>query len=727
MEKRLLGALFVCLALAGAACAAAEFPLYVTAVEIHGNSEIGTNRILREVSFDIGDTVTEQDIRDASQKIYDLGWFTEVIPQVDDSGAIAFRVTETPVIEEYEITGNVYRKDYSLLGVKLFDAPIVPTSTIRSILRENGVKKRQILHLPSLRAALEEIVEKYADRGYLLVAIGDVKPEAVLKIPVIEARVIGNVVRGLETVPQAVADELLSDLPLDQPLKKTELQKVVAALRESVFFSSVDVQPLQGPEADTVYLQWVLTERSLISTPVAFTTVALDGVTRFPIDVASLAMGDIPEGIADNYAVLRMLEPLYNLYYDAGFIMVAFTLDRLAGDTLYLRVKEGLISQILIAEGTETQGRVLRRNLALHVGRVLTYNDLRVSYQKLNSLGYFDSVVIDPVWGDDGVHVQVSVTDKETRGGVNGSVAVDPSTGALTGKLSVSQKNLLGTGQDISVSYNRELADGDDPTESTWMLGYSTVAYFAGFDKVEANVYRTLTDDDDEDEATTYLTIGGTVTFGFPVADYTDLELSYAHEKVRDVEQTEWTPVEIFGVALAEDSSDDPYSPSRGTRRSVSIQKAGGFSIGEEFTKLEVNWVRFTPAYTSLFSDDVECTWATRSKLGWGTQDLSSTYAYDFGGSTSVRGFTDESEEIDRIFIVNAEYRVRPVEGLTAASFFDWGVDLERIRAEDMLASTGFELGILVAGILVRLDVIWVFGDGAGWVPRFDFAFGSMF
>jgi hypothetical protein len=35
-------------------------------------------------------------------------------------------------------------------------------------------------------------------------------------------------------------------------------------------------------------------------------------------------------------------------------------------------------------------------------------------------------------------------------------------------------------------------------------------------------------------------------------------------------------------------------------------------------------------------------------------------------------------------------------------------------------------LGLLVAGVYVRLDVVWVFGEGAAWTPRFDFAFGSM-
>ncbi|MDD5263504.1 MAG: POTRA domain-containing protein [Candidatus Bipolaricaulis sp.] len=726
MEKRFLGVLFSCLALVGAACAAAEFPLEVTALGVEGNHEVETNKILRVATFDVGDVVTEEDIREASQAIYDLGWFTEVLPRVGDDGSITFRVAETPVIEGFEVTGNTYRKPYSLFGVKLFDAPIVTASVVRNILRENGVRKGQVLHLPSLKTALEKVVEKYKDRGYLLISIADVKPESILKIQIVEMRVVGNIVQGLRTVPQDIAIAMV-DLPLDQPLKQSELQRVMAALRKTVYFSQIDVKPLQGPETDSVVLEWTVTERPIVDSPVAFTTVAVDGVSEFPVDMAAQTLGPMPEGEADNYAVLQMLEPLFNLYYDAGFIMVTFDVDRIEGDTLYLRVHEGLITAIDIAEGTETQGRVLRRNLALHVNRVLTYNDLKVSYQKLNSLGYFDSVVIDPVWADDGVHVRVSVTDTKNRGGFNGSLAVDPSSGALTGEVSVSQKNVLGTGQDISVGYKRQLSDEGDPEETTWNLGYGTVAWSSGFDRVSANVYRTQTEiTDDQDAATKYLTIGGNVAFSYPVADYCDLNLSYTYERVRVVTATDWTPVGILGIALSEDSSDDVYSPNRGTRRSVQLQKAGGFAAGPEFAKLDISWVRFVPVYATLFSD-IDCTFATRCKLGWGTENLSSTYAYDFGGATSVRGFTDESEQVDRMFVTNFEYRLELADGFIATAFLDWGVDFDRLRADKTLSSTGFELGVLAAGVFVRLDVIWVFGDDAGWVPRFDFAFGSMF
>lgn len=728
MKKWVLGAVFVLgVGFFGVVCSGVQFPMQVSAIAVEGNEEIRDAKILNVVKFKVGDEIGESEIKNSSQAIYDLGWFSEVAPQIGEDGSVTFRVVENAVIRSFEFTGNVNEKTYQLFGITLFKAKIMGDSRAKNILRDNGVKKGEVLHLPSLQTALQKIIEKYNDLGYVLVMIGDVTPGPTLKIEIIEGRLAGNVVQGLRTVPENVILDKI-DLTVGEPLRQKDLQRVMSSLQESVYVDQVDLQPLEGPERDTFSLQWTIVERSAVTEPVQFDRIELQGVTQFPLQVAQRALGAIPaDGPIDNYGVLRILEPLHTLYYDAGFIMARFTLAGLDGGVVTFRVDEGRISEITIAEGTLTKERVVRRNLALHVGRVLTLNDLKVTYQSLNSLGYFESVSIDPVWKGDGVHVTIQVTDKSTLGGLNGSIAVDPSTGELVGTVSVNQRNLFGTGQDVSVGYDRSLTSEGDPEETTWHLGYSTVAYFSGFDRVEASVYRTVTDvEDDDDVTTTYLTIGGSVAFKYPVADYADLELSFAHERVRALEETEWTPVEIMGIGLAEDSTDDSYLPSRGTRRSVSLQKAGGFSIGEELTKLDVTWATFAPMYSEWLAD-VEMTWAMRFKLGLGTEDLSATYAYDFGGSTSVRGFTDESVDVDRILITNFEYRLQPVDGFAAAAFFDWGVDLDRIQADQMLASSGFELSILVIGVLVRLDVVWVFGEGADWVPRFDFAFGSMF
>jgi len=79
------------------------------------------------------------------------------------------------------------------------------------------------------------------------------------------------------------------------------------------------------------------------------------------------------------------------------------------------------------------------------------------------------------------------------------------------------------------------------------------------------------------------------------------------------------------------------------------------------------------------------------------------------------------------MFISNFEYRVELTEGLAFTTFFDVGVDLDKVRLDEAIASTGFEFGVNAAGIFVRLQFIWVIEEGMHWFPRFDLGFGQMF
>jgi outer membrane protein assembly factor BamA len=733
MRNRLFGAL----ALAGVALLGGAFetwggdlafPIQITEISIEGNDRVATRDVLKAIPFKVGDTLNEQaDLKPASQAIFDLGWFSEVLPEVAQDGGVSFRVAENPVVEKIEVTGNTHKRDYSLFGVKLFSTVIVPTSTIRSILREHGVKIGKILRTSDLQEALDAVVAKYKDRGYILVMVGDVKVGPTLSIEIIEGHIAGNRVIGLSSVPMEVATALI-DLPTDRPLRQTELQTVMARLRESVFFSSVAVAPAAGPTRDSVYLDWTLTERAILATPVAIRSIELEGMTLFPEAVGTRSVGALPDGAVDNYAMLRAVEDLYNLYTHAGFLMVRFSLVDVEGDILRLRVDEGVVSEIAYDKDTQTQRRVLEKTLEIHVGRILTRNDLRVSQQGLNALGYFDDITINPEWSDGGVRVSIAVTDKKTLGGMNGSLGYEPTTGGIVGDLTATQRNVLGTGQDVSVSYKSGISPEGKPETTTWALGYSTLATWSEFDRVSLDLYRKTEEVTEDVETSTetlkYLTLGGTLSFSYPVADYADLVIGYRHDLQRKETDMDWSSVDSISLALQEDSADDASFPMRGMRRSIALQKAGGFAVGKEYTKLDLVWTRFLPVYDDLFPG-IDRAWAIRIKAGLGDSGLEGVDAYEFGGLTTIRGV--ESTTVQRMAIVNIEHRLRLTEGLVVTAFVDVGMNLDSIQLAGGAATTGFEFGITAVGIPVRLDVSWVLGEEASWMPRFDFGFGSMF
>jgi len=701
----------------------AAFPVAVTDIVFDGLAEIDEKDVRDVIVFEVGDEIRESDLRSAAQSIHDLGWFREVVPDVSDDGVVVFRVVEYPVIDEIVITGNVNKRSYSLFGVELFQLRIMPTATIKQTLRREGIRKGRVLNRSALETALMKVISDYNERGYVLVSVGDVAVSDRLAIEFVEGRVVGNLIQGLTTVPQSVPEKMI-DLPLGEPLLQADAQRVMVALRDSVYFSDVAVVPEASGASDEVLLNWTLTERVLVETPIEFDAITLTGVDAFPMDIATDALGEIPAGPVDNYGMLCVVEGLYDLYQREGYLMVRFSVAGLDGGTLRFRVEEGVLSEILLSGNTRTEDYVVFRNLGFEVGDVVTWSDLRVAYQRLNSFDYFETIDLLPEWSDDGVRLFAVITEKDSLGGVNGALTVDPNSGGILGEVSIAQKNLFGKGQDVSLTYDRGLVSTEEePMESSWTLGYDSVARFPGFDRVGVDVYRTIAEVEENDETSEYLTVGGTATFDYPIGDYTDLSIGYTHDDVHLIGSDEWTTIATVNLALVYNDADDPSFPTAGDRRSLSIAQAGGFAPGEEFTKLGLLWIRYEPVPGWVREWDQVL--ALRFYLAWGSEDLSASSKYSLGGSATVRGA--ETESVTRMLIANLEHRLQLTEGLVLTAFLDAGVDLNSIRVDDAMASTGLEIGIQVAGMHLRLDFAWVLGDDLDWMPTFDFGFGPMF
>lgn len=741
MKKQLWAALWcAAIAVLGAAAAAwgqdLSFPIQITEIAIEGNDRVKDRDVEKALSLEVGDTLDSfSDLQPVSQAILDLGWFSEVVPNLTQDGRLTFRVVENPVIGKIEITGNTHTRDMSLFGVKLFSVRLMPTWRIRQVLREHGIRTGDTYRTSDLSDALQAVVDAYKEKGYILVMIGDVRPGETLEIDVIEGRVDSNRVTGLSTVPMNVATDMI-DLPTDEILQRADIDRVFSALRTSVYFSSVDVTPSAGPTRDSVILTWTLAERVLLTAPATLRSVVLEGVTQFPEDVVAREIGALPDEACDNYAVLRALDGVFNLYVRAGFLMVRFAAPRIEGGVLRLRVDEGIVAELSFDQDTQTQRAVLEKTLELRVGRILTRNDLVVSHQRLSALGYFDQIVIDPQWTDAGIRVSVTVSDKTTLGGLNGSLAFEPATGGLVGELSAKQRNFLGSGQDVSLSYKRGVSPEGKPEASTWELGYSTLATWSDFDRISIDLYRksetrsqredeTRRDESPSEDDESFLTLGGNLRFAYPVADYTDLVIGYRHELERKRGESTWLPIDALSLSLQEDSTDNLLFPTRGTRRSVALEKAGGFAVGKEYSKLDAVWTYFLPFYDDLLPAKMGRVLAVRFKAGIGDGHLTGPQAYPLGGPTTVRGV--DGETVQRMVVANVEHRLKLTDGFALTAFLDAGLDLDAMRSDGLVASAGLELGISAAGVFVRLDVVWTLGEDASWTPKFDFGFGPMF
>ncbi len=726
MRRRIPGLVFIALIAISVIGWAEQYPLTVLDLSVEGNDEIKLRDILEVVHFEVGDVIEEADLRTASQAIYDLGWFGEVTLDRDalENGDVIFQVFENPVIQEIVITGNVNRRDYYLFGIKLFDAPIMSSYKIRQILWRNDVRKRDVLNPQALMTGLEEVIAEYSTHGYVLVSIGDVDLSETLRIEFVEQKFSGNLIEGLSTVPESIAENMI-EIPLDEPLQMKDFSGAYSNLSQSVYFSNVEYTTQAGLEGDRFWLRWTLEERTLLAAPESIDSIEVEGNTIYPAEVLESLIGELPDHSIDNFGLLELVQGVHDRYVRGGYSMVELSVSAIEDGVLRLKVAEGEISQVTVQGNTRTHDYVIIRNSELEVGKVLNRKDLLVSYQQLMSLGYFGSVDIVPEWVNGGVEITLTVTEKSDLGGFGGSMAIDPSTGELFGELSLNEKNIFGTGQDLELSYSRGLVGTEDSSPSSWNLGYSTVAYFPGFDRVGIDLYQKTKEMTVDEVAAVHITLGAEISFSYPLADYSNLGIAYRHEEEHLTSEEHWTPADVINLALVYDDTNDPFFPTEGSRRRLSLEKAGGFSAGREYTKLDLTWTHFVPTTMPLVAADIDQALGIRIKVGWGDKRLPTSRQTELGGPTSIRGVSGVPTR--QYVFANVEYRLELVEGLYATTFWDAGFDLGTVRFEDFLSSFGFELGINAAGIIVRLDFVWILNEDFTWLPVFDFAFGQMF
>ncbi len=725
MKSLVLGAVAVLLVGLSAVGSAVQYPVTVSSIDIEGTVKIKDRDVLEIIGFQQGDRVTEADLKHASQAVFDLGWFSEVAPDVGENGDVVFHVVENPVVRKIVITGNTNRRWYSAFGIRLFSTPILSTSKIRQILYQGDIKRRKVLNRAALETALSDVLTEYNDRGYVLVALGNVEIGETLSIEFVEGHVDSNIVSGLRTVPVAEAEQLI-DLPLGEPIRRIDVQRIMSRFGNSIYFANVEIVPQPGPTPDSVILQWNLEERDLLQEPLELSDIVLVGITCYDEAAVYDKLSALPpDGLTDNYRLLQALEGVYDLYTDAGYMMVRFTVEAVEGGTAYVRVGEGRIREIVLSGPEHTKDYVILRKLDIAVGEVLNSEDYLVSQQSLTSLGYFTSVSLVPEWVDDGIVVTVNVADKTRLGGFEGSMALDPRTGGIVGELKLRQKNLFGTGQDVSLSYSRGLVADGEPGAITWDLAYTSTAFFPEFDRVGLDLYKTSRRITNGEETVPLTTYGVRNSYAYPIADYADMGLSYKHEEERAAGETQWTPTDSVTMSLMYDDVDDPYFPTGGKKRSISMEKAGGFSAGREYFNIRLDWIQFSPASLPLFGDMRQAI-GVRFKMGWGDDRLPVSQYYELGGPMSVRGM--DSISVPRMFLANCEYRVQLAEeGLHLVTFVDAGVDLDAVRLDTILATAGLEIAIDAAGIFVRLDAAWPLDSDWSWMPKLEIGFGRMF
>lgn len=731
-----------------------------------GLDQIALVPVMDQLTFGVGDTITVQDIQESGQRLGAMGVFKSIVPdlrQEPDGVVVIFQVQENPVIRAIEISGNrQYQVSLDFLHLKIpFFWEIIKPDKVIEILNEHNVVPNQIVNLNDLKDALQAISKIYQEKGYTLFQIDEqqiqnsIQNSNVLRIPIREYIIEDILIQGLEPEQEAIARALVS-LPQDQPATAAQLQKTIAALTNSIYFTGVGNESVQfqpGSKVDKVVLALHMKPRQLLEAPSVIRNITFEGNTAYSNSRLYSVLGNWDkEKTFENIDLLHLLRSVFDLYHDNGYTRMTLEMASLNDGDLVVAIDEGAIHEVSVKlrydggytdmvfpqgqspqvtyfeldesgdplevpdNQTHTKPYVIQQALQIKAGDLYNENTLRDTVRTLLNLGYFDDVQIglnptDPALNE--VDVNLNVIEKKKSGNFNGALSL--SDDGLVGKLSVSEKNLFGTGQDISLEYDRGIFG---PARTNWSLIYSANGFFQLYKDFNIRLFQSFERPSFDEELSR---TGGELTLVYPLTSNTDLTMGGRHEIfqecLRNGEDCQAPGVtDSVRVGLIRDTRDIPSFPMQGGRETIQVEQAGGFSVGTEFTKIDGSLVH----HFFTFEDQ---NISARVFAGWGT-GMPSQEKYTFGGAGSVRGLVEK--KVDAMAFANLEYRVKWIDGFSTALFSDWGVS----NAHSLLGTAGLEARVAVPLVgMTRLILAWPINDPSykTFAPRFQFSFGSMF
>lgn len=391
-------------------------------------------------------------------------------------------------------------------------------------------------------------------------------------------------------------------------------------------------------------------------------------------------------------------------------------------------VIEAVVEDIRVEGNTRTRSYVIKRLMRTKIGKVLKRTRLQHDIERLQSSGFFETVVPEPEPGSEPGKVVLLIKVKEQKTGLatlglgyagGGTGALQP---GLTGAVSFSEKNLNGTGRTASISWQRGVdIDSEgisyfDPCINNTMDSIGVSFYHSEFDELRQPVVVAAGVTSNfalYDDART----GGTITVGRYLSDDMRAFLSFKREDIRITQapDSSFVPIGLgIGTAdsvalnLIDDTRDDLFNPHRGTYVNLGLAAAGG-PLGGTFayTKVQFEVRHYIPMRSN--------TLAFRLWMGEGNGNLPISEIYYLGGVDTLRAFQDNSFIGSKFVLFNAEYRfpIAKLKLLQGALFTDmgdaWGLTTQPFH---LYRDVGVGLRIVFPSLglgVIRID--YAFGD----------------
>ena len=429
-------------------------------------------------------------------------------------------------------------------------------------------------------------------------------------------------------------------------------------------------------------------------------------------------------------------------YHEDGYIwMKIANLDVTDDGVVNLKISEGILEGYKVKGNSKTKDFVILREMRQKVGEPFNAKLARRSMERVYNLGFFEDVNIKMSPGVEPDALIMEIHVEERRTGSFGVGAGYSTSEGLVGSVSVSDRNFLGRGDTISVSYEKSANEHDAhgfifTYRRPWLDSKET----AGTIRLFHRTYQYYDYDTEGDLKERYMRrySGGELTFSRPWSEYSTNYLTLRQRKdeyVRHVsngnagdrsgeEGEDWREANFGTTRSIEwqhvtDTRDNIYNPTKGDRAALDVEIGGILGGDFSFQKVSIENQHFFKAGNH---DQV---WAWRGAYGWGHGDMTEFNQFRVGGQNSLRGYRDDQFRGDRMLLATLEYRFPLSTKLQGIVFTDWGGAWDSRflpKGGDIYGSLGLGLALNTPFGPFRLD----YGRGKQG-GRFHFSMGGAF
>jgi outer membrane protein insertion porin family len=718
----------------------------ISRIEFKGNRKIGAVAIEQKIKSERGGLFFEETLAEDIRAIYKMGYFEDVQADVEDSPegkVIVFLLQEKALISDIVIKGN----------------KAVSKSDIEGVIT---IKIRQTLNTEKVQEDLEKIRALYDSKGYYDAEVKDVIEKDGDK----DVRVVFQIVENKRLYIRKISFEgnkaytakelkklmstnekgLFSFISDSGLLKKEQLKQDVAKITvhylNNGYLNAQIGEPEITHDKKGIYVKIAIAEGKQYRI----------GKVDIVGDELKVSKNELSKGLKmkerevfDRSAIVQDIDFLTQSCNDEGYAnaeVVPLTNaheQELLVDVTYRMTKNQLVyfNRITILGNDRTRDKVIRRQLSVVEGDLYSKTNLKKSYNDISRLRYFEEVDVQTEKGPDESLTDVNIRVKEKPTGMFSIGAGYSAQDSAVFQASVSQQNLFGRGQTLSLkaSLGTKVTNFDLSFIEPWLFDIPLWSKFSIW-----NVDREY---DEYDLASK----GIGFTLGYPLwehffgyggyrlttNDISDVD-DDASEDVKDDEGK--TTISSVTFTLSRDTTNDNMFPSKGSRNSISIENAGTFLGGD------VDFIKYDLSSTWFFPLPFDTVFSVRGRMGYiqpmdGMDNIPDYELYELGGIGTLRGLKEvgpkyeDSDDVkggNTMLCFNVEYIFPLIRsaGMKGVVFFDTGNAWDNeYKIGDMRETAGFGIRWYSPIGPLRLEYGYVLdkkeGDSAG---RWEFTMG---